>query len=371
MGSYPHILWVLVLSARLEAKTNEPLFVDPFDQGAGASVLTRATQNGIAAANPALLADGDKLLRWLGSRLTLYPGSLGARENASSPEISDSAPDPASDPSGFLDFFTAEPLHVGGALAASIVTGKLAVLAFANAHADIKATSRQSGDEGQLGVAIPRLAFRKEIYAGSLVATAAKLSPWLAIGATGKYLIADDRLSTIDGSDVQGLERLQESIEELYQFDSGNSITGLDFGSLIFLPAALIDWRLAATVSNVLVSEQSDKVEARSSRYANLGLGVTIHRDKSAIHLSLDYRDLANVFEQGLGKRIYCGARITIGNSFGVAIGMHHGAPSYGIEVDLAVIKLGLSTYTREYGRQVGDDPRKIYALSMAGGSYF
>lgn len=52
----------------------------------------------------------------------------------------------------------------------------------------------------------------------------------------------------------------------------------------------------------------------------------------------------------------------------GLAAGVYHGYPSAGIELDLLLMRLGVSTYTREFGDHPGVDPRRIVMGSISTG---
>src|SRR6476620_10310012 len=60
-------LGLLGITAPVMAKSsNELLYTEPFDLAAGGTTLTRASQEGIVFANPALLPLGGACIRWLG-----------------------------------------------------------------------------------------------------------------------------------------------------------------------------------------------------------------------------------------------------------------------------------------------------------------
>ena len=69
------LLILLALAApattALARKTNQPIYEDPFDIGAGGASLTRASKDGMIFSNPALLPQGGKFFRWVGTTFTL------------------------------------------------------------------------------------------------------------------------------------------------------------------------------------------------------------------------------------------------------------------------------------------------------------
>jgi hypothetical protein len=52
----------------------------------------------------------------------------------------------------------------------------------------------------------------------------------------------------------------------------------------------------------------------------------------------------------------------------GVSAGVYHGYPSYGAEIDLLLLRVAGTYYTRELGDHPGVDPRGIYIVSVAAG---
>jgi hypothetical protein len=79
--------------------------------------------------------------------------------------------------------------------------------------------------------------------------------------------------------------------------------------------------------------------------------------------LALDYRDILNSYQDPLFKKIYTGAKLLIRNHIGFATGYYQGIPSFGVRLDLWVIKFGFTAYGRELGDYVGERQRNLYIV--------
>lgn len=343
--------------------------MDPFDYAAGGAVVTRATQNGILASNPALLPYGAKHLRWLGFRTSLYPGvdSIALiRDLQSGLGGGESTEEGGSEVQDFLDTAFDSPLHFGLSETLSIITNNMGVGVFASTEPDIRAWRK--GDP-EFGAGTPSLVVRSETYSGALLSFARRTFPWLSVGVTAKYLIVDEKRAAIEVTDKAAIAEAKDKL--VSQGFAKSRGYGVDAGTLAFFQGNYVDLRLGATAMNVGGVRLSGDDAPELKQYYNAGLGLTFHGTTSAIHFAADLRDVTNVYEEESFKRFYLGARMMLVKILGLAIGVYHGHPSYGVELDLFLFKLSASVYTREYGAHPGVDTRQIYILSLAFGSYF
>lgn len=336
---------------------------------AGGTVLTRATQNGILTANPALLPYGAKNFRWLGMRTSLYPGVTSVnliQSLQSGLGGGGGSEEGGSEVQEFLDSAFDTPLHFGFSETFSFISNHVGVGAFASTEPDIRAWKK--GDP-EFGAGTPSLVVRSETYSGALLSLAGRTFPWLSLGLTTKYLIVDEKREAIEVTDKAAIAEAKEKL--VSQGFAKARGYGTDLGSLAFFQGKFFDLRLGATVGNAGGVRLSGEDAPELKQHYNLGLGLTFHGTSSAIHLAADYRDLTNVYEEESFKRLHLGARLLLLQFLGLAIGVYHGHPTYGMELDLFLVKLSASVYTREYGAHPGVDSRQIYILSFAFGTYF
>ncbi len=349
------------------AITNEPLTLDPFDLASGGAVLTRATQNDIPAANPALLPYGAKKLRWLGLRTAFYAGASSV--TLAQELLKDSKTLQKQTNQDFLNLALDHPLHLGLAEILSFITSHFGLAFFANSQPDLKAW--RNGDPAT-GAGTPEIVFHNESYGGVLASLAGR-SPydWLSFGLTAKYLLISQGVVDLDITDTNAVDEAKTELSE-QDFTSPARGYGIDAGTLLFLQGRVVDFRLGLTADNIGGMRLSKPVtDGPTLSSYNVGVGFTLHGDADAVHFAVDYRDVTNAYEDPLFKRIYAGTKIVFHRILGLATGIYNGAPSYGLELDLFAIKLSFTEYTREYGDSPGVDPREIYIVSFALGTYF
>jgi hypothetical protein len=333
----------LVPSPARGVHTNQALYEEPFDLAGGGASLTRATQEGVLFANPALLPWGAMNFYWIGLKTTAIVGKDSvdfARSAAAggTPDIS-----------GALD----RPVHAGMASALSFLTGNFGLSAFARVEPDI-VISRY----GHLG--LPEVTVQAEGYGGMVGSWAQRATSWLSLGLTGKYLYVAEPF-------IQGDVTQQEKIMADAQNVSYGQGIGYDAGALVFLQGRQMDFRWALKVDDVGGTEFTG-TQAPLKQTISTGLGLTFHTNKDAIHLSADYRDLQRAYGELYFKRLYLGSKFLVRKWVGVAAGLYQGYPSYGVVADLLLMRVSATYYTREMGDHPGVDPRGIYMASLAFG---
>ena len=147
----------------------------------------------------------------------------------------------------------------------------------------------------------------------------------------------------------------------------------MDVGSLIFLQGRYVDWRMAMTITNLgdstLSGSEVDDIVLK--QYRSVGASITLHNEVDAIQFSYDLRDSENVFEEDRYKHVYYGTKVLIRRILGLAAGMYQGAPTYGLELDLWLLRLSAATFFKEYDEVPGIDSRQIYSLTLRVGFDF
>ena len=147
---------------------------------------------------------------------------------------------------------------------------------------------------------------------------------------------------------------------------------GADIGSIMLFRSNYFDYGLAYKIDDVGSTKfKGDGLPKSYPQSQSAGLGITFHNASDALHLAVDYRDLSNVYDLPLYKRVCAGAKLTIPNWIGLAAGIRDGSPTMGAYVDLWLIKIGAASYTRELGDAPGVRRRKIYSASISTGISF
>lgn len=363
------IFIAVFFSNALWGRTNQPLYEDPFDIGAGGTTLTRATQESMLINNPALLPYGGKFFRWLGLKSNISAAKDSIDLVKSLAQGDSSASQSESNGNNLINSLFTKPIHFGASQSASFITNNGGICAFASVEPDFRAFKR--GDPKQ-GSGVPSVVVRNEVYGGLYASLASRsLYDWFAYGFSAKYLMIGDNELRIDLTDQDAPKRVQTELGDIQNTGLNKGI-GFDFSTLFFWQGRYVDARLASVMNDLGSTKLSGQTgRTHIPQTLNVGLGLTFHTSADAIHFSADLRDVSNAYEQELFKRLYLGTRILIRTWVGIAFGIYHGSPTYGIELDLFLFRASLASYTREYGDHPLVDQRKIYVFSFTTGLAF
>jgi hypothetical protein len=336
-------------------KTNQTIIEDPYDTAAGGSTLTRATRENVILANPALMPYGGKFHRWLGTQFTImanpesidFVQSMIGQGDGGGEEGEGGA-------AAFIERVFETPVHAGVQNITSYTTNNVGFSLFARSELDISA--REYGEYG-----MPELRFGVDAYAGGALGLALRAMPFLSFGVTAKYLFVAEPDIAVSFLDQERIAELSDAgaLQEAASYGNG---LGFDGGFLLFLQGHNLDFRFTGKVEDVGGTSFTG-TQAPFKQTLHAGAALTFHTDADAIHLSVDYRDVQAAYEEPMFKRIYAGARMTIREYVGIAGGLYQGYPSFGARLDLLLMKLGATVYTKELGDYPGANPRTIYQV--------
>ncbi len=353
----------------LAKKTNQAIYEDPFDLGAGGAALTRASKDGILFTNPAQLPLGSKIIRWIGlstSVLTNKESVDTARDmiqQAQGSGSEESSEEASAGADAFIEKVFANPVRLGWGVAFSVLTHNVGGAVFSRLEPDFEANLY-----GEYGM--PEIRFTAESYHGGALGMGLRTPlRWLYLGATAKYLYAAEPEFGVELTNKEKIAELSDPTS-LQNSISHNTGTGLDLGSLLFFQGDYTDLTLALKVDDVGNTAFQGDGSAPTSfkQMAHAGVGVTLHTGADALHFALDYRDIQGAYEEDLFKRVYAGTKLTIRTYLGLAAGFYQGYPTMGAEIDLIIMRLALCSYTRELGDHAGVNPRRIYLASLSTG---
>lgn len=345
-------------------KTNQAVYEEPFDIAAGGAALTRASQEGVMFANPALMPYGEKAFRWFGSEFALLATknsynelqSLTGRKKGPSKEGQEAEDDNRN----YFDQVFDNPLHFGATSTISLITNNFGIGTFARFEPDI--AGQRHNETG-----IPEFRARAEGYTGMVASAAGRLTNWLSLGVTGKYLYKVEPDIIIDLADVNKVQEIRNDPSSIRDQVTAGQGTSLDAGALVFLQGQKVDYRLAMKIDDIGDTQFSEDQRPFRQAY-HAGIGLTFHNAVDSLHLSLDFRDITGVYQEPLPLRIYAGAKVIFRNFIGLAAGLYQGYPTFGVRLDLMLVKLGFSVYGRELGEYLGDAPRTIYLAYLGFG---
>jgi len=343
------VLGLTVPSANLMAKSsNELLYTEPFDLAAGGTTLTRASQEGIVFANPALLPLGGAWVRWLG----FQAGFILDRDLAQSAQSGSIGGAAGTEDSDFVDQLFSKSLHFGQTATLSFLNQNFAISVFDRVELDV--AGERFGDSG-----LPSVNFGVEAYGGMLTSYAWRPVRWFSLGVTAKYLYASEPEIKVPLTDQAKIRELTSNTAELTNEIALNKGTGADLGMLFLWQGHHLDLSMALKVDDVGGTRFTGEQASFPQTY-NAGFGLALHGTKEVLHLSLDYRDIGNAYDEKTFKKVYLGARFMLRNIFGVACGLYQGIPTAGLRLDLLLFKLGVTAYGRELGTFPGDRQRNM-----------
>ena len=331
-------------------KTNQAVYEEPFDLGGGGAELTRASQEGVMFANPALMPWGQKFHRWFG----MQTGFLVNREAV------DLAKSGSAGGTELIDKALSAKVHFGLLHSTSWITNNFGLGVFARIEPDLEA--KEFGSAG-----LPSINVSSETYAGGVMSFATRLTSWWSVGATGKYLKVAEPDIEVALTDETKIKQIQDDPAVLKNEISLSTGTGVDVGTLLFLQGNNVDFRWAIKADDV----GSTKFQGGQTPFlqtVHTGVGLTFHGATEALHLSIDYRDVEGVYQEKTFKRVYAGAKLLLRNYVGLAAGLYQGIPSAGLRIDALIFKLGFTAYGREMGSYVGDKQRNLYLVYIGFG---
>jgi hypothetical protein len=381
-------------------KTNQSVYQDPFDLGAGGASLTRASKDGRVFANPALLPYGGKFHYWGGSSISILTNKESvdtARElfnQARDGSEGDSAEEGDGSGEGeegggqnqaaeLMDKALENPIRVGWGTSLAWITRYFGLSVFSRLEMDLRA--REFGETG-----FPEAHFQAESYHGVLLGTAMRTPwRWLSFGGAAKMVYGSEPDLRVQLTDTESISQMSDPslLQDLSTHKRG---VGMDFGMLMFFQGQHMDYSLAAKVDDLgdtkftggtsgdaaetdengeaVVSPTQNNTLESFKQVVSAGTAVTLHTGADALHLALDYRDITNAYGEKLFKKVYAGAKVLLRTYVGLSAGYYQGYPTYGAEIDLILIRLAGTYYTRELGDSPGVDPRRIYMFTLSAG---
>jgi hypothetical protein len=341
------LLTVLGLTATpaFAKKSNQAVYEDPFDIAGGGASLTRGTGEGVLFANPAVMPFGEKFHRYLGMQLGVIAGKESVEFVQGMTKKQENE--------NIVDEVFQKPIHAGLLYSLGYITNNVGVAAVARMEPDFE--GKEIGSAGT-----PAINVSAEAYGGGVFGYSARLTRWFSVGATAKYLKVAEPEIEIDLANQQKFKEISEDPAAAAELQGIGTAIGYDVGSLLFLQGRHIDFRLALKVDDVgnTVVSNTDKP---FKQMVHVGTGVTFHGTTEALHLALDYRDVLGAYEEKPFKRVYVGSKLLIRNMLGFAAGLYQGYPTFGVKLDLILLRAGVTVYSRELGSTIGLKQRNLY----------
>ena len=337
--------------AVLAKKTAQPVYQDPFDIAGGGAALTRASQDAVIFANPALMPWGSTIYRYSGYMPTVRytPQSIAFGQALSTSETDE-----------YIDLLFAgeEHVHAGVTGILSVITKYFAMGVLHSSLVDLEANEHGSATGG------PSVDFVNETYGGVAMSFAGMANSWFSYGMTTKYLVKTEPEVSVAVADRAGIEQLSDSSTLLDQYAPGTGF-GVDLGMLFFAQGRHVDYRLALKADDVGGMGFTGEQEPFKQTF-HVGNSITFHGTVHAIHLALDLRDVTDEYKEKPFKKVYTGVKLMLQNHLGFALGLYHGIPSFGVRLDLWAVKLGITQYGVEMKSVIGEKRRNISLVYLS-----
>jgi hypothetical protein len=334
----------------LPLRTNEPLYQNPFDLAGGGASLTRATQDAVIFSNPSLSAFGAGFLRSIYFRNALHSNqetiSIARKIQSGKIELNAS----------FLESALRSPYHLGIDISAGFISSKLNIGFLSSSRVDIQ--GRKFGTTGS-----PELRSRSYSLAALAVGGSLQWNDVLAIGYALKpvYLgeasenIGLDTLLSSEGGTLQ--DRLKSTLKRGYGLSTALAAT-------LQKRTQWLDVRLAL-VGNDLGNTRFTGGPTPWKQTYNGGVGIALHTRDSVLHCAADYRDFLGSYKEPWPKKVYAGCKAVSARYVGVAAGIYQGNPTFGGLLNLYFFRLEAGTYTREMGKTVGVNTRRLFFVAI------
>jgi hypothetical protein len=337
--------------APLSAKnSNELIYTEPFDLAAGGSVLTRASQEGVLFANPALLPLGGAYIRWIGVETNfILDRDLAKQGQGAFKKPVDTGND------GYIEKLFDQSIHLGQSASLSVVNKNFALSIYDRLELDVEGSRHDNGG-------LPTINFGGEAYTGVMASSAIQPLDWFSVGVTTKYLYMGEPEIQIPITDSVRLEQLlndPNSLKDEVQYGKG---IGYDIGTLFLWQNRIVDLSLGVKVEDVSGTRLSNDQEGLPQT-THVGVGLAFHGSTNVLHLSVDYRDVTGEYDEKPFKRFYAGARLMLFQHLGLAAGLYQGIPTCGVRFDAFFLKLGVTAYGRELGNYPGDRQRNLLSV--------
>ncbi len=349
-----------LVATTVSARDLSPIYEETFDIAAGGASLTRASRYGAALANPALLPFSGSFHRWLGSEFSLHINTESVSYAKSM--LPGASSDSGSSDSGFVDHVFESPFLAGTQTSFAYLNSYGGIGFFSKFEVDLEA--QEYGPTG-----MPTIILKGKSYTGATVSAAGRI-PFmpLSLGVTGKYLNMSEPSIEVDLADPAAVSQYSDpsALSALVNPSTG---TGFDLGALLFIQGQNLDWRWALKIDDVGGTSFSggDAVD-EFKQVVSTGASVTFHTGKDAIHIAVDQRDVQKAYDTPAFKSTRAGVKVLLRGYVGIAAGYYDGYPSYGAELDLIFLKLGLASYRREQSNSPGLSSRNVYIMNLATG---
>jgi hypothetical protein len=333
-------------------KKSAPIYQNPFDLASGGASLTRATQEGVLFSNPSLPAFGEGYFRWIFFRSTLSvgDGTISAARDAAQAATGNTT----TLATNIIEDAFKKPIYVGLDNAAGVLTSHFGIAGFASSKLDIN--GQKFGTVG-----VPQLQIKNNAFAGVATTMSTTLSDYFAIGIGPKYIYNSEvntSLSVSEASDPGiATSKLSSALKK------GNGLA-TDIGFTTQYRTKNFDLRLAGVVADVGNTTFTGGLPPWLQTY-NAGIGFALHDFTNALHCSLDYRDITDVYGEDRPKKIFMGCKVLITRIFGIGFGYLQGWPSYGIVLNMFLFRLEAGVYSRDEAIQSGLVGQKVYFVSL------
>lgn len=335
-------------------KKSEPIYQNPFDLASGGASLTRATQEGVLFSNPSLPAFGEGHFRWIFLRSTFSVGEGTIKTSSDLLKTSANASSTSTLINNAVNDLFNYPNYLGLSNAAGVLTSEFGIAGFAANK--LFTNGKKFGSVG-----VPQLVVQDNGFAGVASTISTAFGDHLAVGIGPKYIYNAEVNTTLSVSEVMSPSTASSKLSNALL--TGNAIAA-DIGFTLQHRTKNFDVRFAGVVADVGNTTFTGGLPPWLQTY-NAGLGFAVHDFTNAMHCAVDYRDVTDVYQEDLPRKIYMGCKLLLTKIFGLGFGYLQGWPSYGFVLNLFLFRLEGGVYTRDIAKQSGLVGQKVYFVSL------
>lgn len=192
----------------------------------------------------------------------------------------------------------------------------------------------------------------------------------LYFGFTGKYIVRNQGAFAANAADADQVTDL--NTEKLAMTGTG---FGTDFGIMYRGDAKRAPFSFGLTVQDIGDTafspyKKTDVPKAERpiddiKQTVNLGLALEPGTRSSKFRILTDVRDVLDETKMDFSKKVHVGGELTVLDVVGFTFGLNQGYPTFGMFVDVPLVRADLGFYTEELGEKAGNRPDNRYFFRL------
>lgn len=222
-----------------------------------------------------------------------------------------------------------------------------------------------------LSTGIPNLEAKVTAWNGGYITLAQNfLHDCFNIGITTKYIQKTQYKLNLSAAEVDAQLQNNNLADKLLASEKKGNALGADFGGMLILDHET-ETQIGVTLKNVGM-EYSWSIPAirkppdNDTKSLNAGISTSIGTKRGRLKLYGDYLDIMNIQSPYAPLHLHLGMEYNIENKFIVMVGLNQGYTTYGLAINVKILKLECGSYTEETGNYPGQNPSIRYFARLS-----